>query len=170
MLRRRMKVPLYTPMDFSCAPRPFSASSAIQGFLAVQGHEILKRGERRKKTRRARRPPCSISRPAAAEAKPLTASRSRWIMETLPPRSTARTPASGAGYRGSNPWGAATIFYFFSVGAAGRAGDGGVTALSSQAVYQRFKSICDPAARRCVVNSNASGDPFSRKPPAFSSA
>ena len=26
---------------------------------------------------------------------------------SLPPRSTARTPASGAGYRGSNPWGAA---------------------------------------------------------------
>jgi hypothetical protein len=28
----------------------------------------------------------------------------------LPPRSTARTPASGAGYRGSNPWGAANPF------------------------------------------------------------
>jgi hypothetical protein len=31
----------------------------------------------------------------------------------LPPRSTARTPASGAGYRGSNPWGAA-IFHTHS--------------------------------------------------------
>ena len=167
-----MKVPLYPPMDFSCAPRPFSASSAIQGFLAVECHEILKRGERRKKARRTRRPPCSISRPAAGEAKALTASRSRWIMEALPPRSTARTPASGAGYRGSNPWGAASLllFHFFSVAAAGRAGEGGVTALSSQAVYQRFKSICDPAARRCVVNSNASCDPFSRKLLAFSSA
>ena len=28
-------------------------------------------------------------------------------IDSLPPRSTARTPASGAGYRGSNPWGAA---------------------------------------------------------------
>ena len=27
----------------------------------------------------------------------------------MPPRSTARTPASGAGYRGSNPWGAAKL-------------------------------------------------------------
>jgi hypothetical protein len=32
--------------------------------------------------------------------------------KTLPPRSTARTPASGAGYRGSNPWGAANFFVF----------------------------------------------------------
>src|SRR5207302_6443233 len=31
----------------------------------------------------------------------------RFIIDSLPPRSTARTPASGAGYRGSNPWGAA---------------------------------------------------------------
>ena len=31
-------------------------------------------------------------------------------IKKLPPRSTARTPASGAGYRGSNPWGAAKSF------------------------------------------------------------
>src|SRR3984893_1563740 len=31
-------------------------------------------------------------------------------IKKLPPRSTARTPASGAGYRGSNPWGAANPF------------------------------------------------------------
>src|SRR5579863_4694080 len=37
------------------------------------------------------------------------------------------------------------------------------TALSSQAVYQRFKSICEPAARRCVVKSKASGVPFPLK-------
>jgi hypothetical protein len=30
----------------------------------------------------------------------------------LPPRSTARTPASGAGYRGSNPWGAAKLSFW----------------------------------------------------------
>jgi hypothetical protein len=40
----------------------------------------------------------------------LTGLANRWIMNRLPPRSTARTPASGAGYRGSNPWGAAKSF------------------------------------------------------------
>jgi hypothetical protein len=36
-------------------------------------------------------------------------------MDRLPPRSTARTPASGAGYRGSNPWGAANLLKRFQV-------------------------------------------------------
>src|ERR1700756_1359983 len=44
------------------------------------------------------------------------------------------------------------------------------TALSSQAVYQRLSSICEPAARRCAVKSKASGEPLPLNPPAFSSA
>src|SRR5712691_7970060 len=45
----------------------------------------------------------------------LSTIKSKWSRQTaptqkLPPRSTARTPASGAGYRGSNPWGAAKSF------------------------------------------------------------
>src|SRR5208282_5980904 len=47
----------------------------------------------------------------------------------LPPRSTARTPASGAGYRGSNPWGAAKLFYF----------TGAFTALLGRTVDHLFK-------------------------------
>src|SRR6202011_5323781 len=46
----------------------------------------------------------------------------------------------------------------------------GPDALSNQAVYHRFNSIWEPVANRWVAKSNASGEPFPAKPPAFSIA
>ena len=56
--------------------------------------------------------------------------------------------------------------YLVHLGAAGFPCSGSERALSIHAVYQRFSSICDPAASRCSVKVRASGEPFSLKPPA----
>src|SRR5437879_12541312 len=53
--------------------------------------------------------------------------------------------------------------YLVHLGAAGFPCSGSKRALSIHAVYQRFSSICDPAASRCSVTVRASGQPLSLK-------
>src|SRR5579871_5360135 len=103
---------------------------------------------------------CSISIPKSVQNRPCSASNG-----VNQGSSCARRTAEG-GCPHIQVRGFPRQRYFATGGAGGCSGAG--TALSSHAVYQRSSSICDPAARRWVVKSNATGEPLPVKPPAFS--